>query len=213
MVLLFASASVAIIHAILPDHWMPIAAVARADRWPHSRSARVALWTGIGHVLGSLALGVFAIGLGFGLTGFIRWEGPLIGIVLMATGLGMFLWSRRSRNHPHSHSHEDPDHTMHNHGHSNHNSTKIAWLIPVGIAASPDPAILPVFLASAALGTAVVIEVLALYAVVSITAIVVLTMGAVWGGYQVRWTWLEHHADNVTAIVLILLGLAAWMAF
>lgn len=57
IVLLLAGASVAIFHAILPDHWMPIAVVARAQRWSMGRTTRVALWTGVGHVLGSIASG------------------------------------------------------------------------------------------------------------------------------------------------------------
>lgn len=88
-----------------------------------------------------------------------------------------------------------------------------ACAIPAGIAASPDPAILPVFLAAIAVNVRTAIEVLVVYSLVTIVAIVVLSLAAVWGGYQVKWVWLEHHANHVTAAVLVALGIAAWMAF
>ncbi len=226
-VLLVASASVAIIHAILPDHWVPIALVARADRWPLRRTAWTGLWTGVGHVVGSLILGVLAIGLGIGFKGLVQWETPAVGIVLIATGLGFFLWSRNhhltphSHTHSHSHSHEHFHFigggrgglTRHGHGENRdlpHSHSKIAWLIPVGIAASPDLAILPVGVAAATVGLDLAIQVVILYVVVSIGSMVAFTVGAAWGGYHIQWPWLEQHASDITALVLILLGLVAW---
>ncbi|MHB1610081.1 MAG: hypothetical protein ACYCOU_01050 [Sulfobacillus sp.] len=234
IVLLLAGASVAIFHAILPDHWMPIALVARAQRWSTGRTTRVALWTGIGHVLGSIALGVIVIALGYGLKGILRLEGPIVGIVLVLTGVGLFLWSLRhpghhhphgaeghSHEHDHAHDHEHsadahghphPGHT-HDHDHHDNRRSRGAWLIPAGIAASPDPTILPVFLAAIAVNIRTAIEVLAVYSLVTIVAMVGLTLAAVWGGYQVKWNWLERHANHVTAAVLVALGIAAWVAF
>ena len=234
IVLLLAGASVAIFHAILPDHWMPIALVARAQRWSTGRTTRVALWTGIGHVLGSIALGVIVIALGYGLKGILRLEGPIVGIVLVLTGVGLFLWSLRhpghhhphgaeghSHEHDHAHDHEHsadahghphPGHT-HDHDHHDNRRSRGAWLIPAGIAASPDPTILPVFLAAIAVNIRTAIEVLAVYSLVTIVAMVGLTLAAVWGGYQVQGVWLERHANHVTAAVLVALGVAAWMAF
>jgi hypothetical protein len=230
IVLLLAGASVAIFHAILPDHWMPIALVARAQRWSTGRTTRVALWTGIGHVLGSIALGVIVIALGYGLKGILRLEGPIVGIVLVLTGVGLFLWSLRhpGHHHPHgaedhtqehdhehsadAHGHPHPGHT-HDHDHHDNRRSRGAWLIPAGIAASPDPTILPVFLAAIAVNIRTAIEVLAVYSLVTIVAMVGLTLAAVWGGYQVKWNWLERHANHVTAAVLVALGIAAWVAF
>ncbi len=219
---------------------MPIAVVARAQRWSTGRTTRVALWTGVGHVLGSLALGVLIMGLGFGLKGILRIEGPIVGIVLVLTGIGLFLWSRRHPGHSHPHPHEadlahkheathvhssdhshDPDapppppygHSqVHDHHLSDRFRRRSTWLIPAGIAASHDPTILPVFLAAMAVNVRTVALVSAVYALVTILAIVVLSLAAVWGGYQVKWTWLEQHAHHVTAAVLVALGIVAWAA-
>lgn len=193
--------------------------VARAQRWSTGHTTRVALWTGVGHVVGSLALGVIIMALGYGLQGILRVEGPIVGIVLVVSGIGLFLWSQRHRGHSHSHSHPHPHPHPHPHHHgeeAHHPSDPLrrrsAWLIPAGIAASPDATILPVFLAAVAVSVRTAIEVSVVYAVVTILAITGLSLAATWGGYQVKWTWLEQHASHVTSAVLIALGIAAWAA-
>ena len=40
--LAIAAASVGALHALAPDHWLPIAAVSRARSWSLARTARVA---------------------------------------------------------------------------------------------------------------------------------------------------------------------------
>ncbi|QSO54320.1 hypothetical protein JZ785_27440 (plasmid) [Alicyclobacillus curvatus] len=54
--LLLAAAGVAILHSILPDHWVPLAVVAGTNRWGMSRVAKIPFLASIGHVVGSLVL-------------------------------------------------------------------------------------------------------------------------------------------------------------
>ena len=56
-----AAMTVGALHTLAPDHFVPVAAVARARGWSRGRTARVALLCGFGHVtvwvlLGGLAL-------------------------------------------------------------------------------------------------------------------------------------------------------------
>lgn len=62
-----AAAVVAIFHSILPDHWVPLAVVARTQRWSLLRVGRVTFLASLGHVIASLVLGgiVAVIGLRF----------------------------------------------------------------------------------------------------------------------------------------------------
>ena len=172
LVLLLAAASVALFHTILPDHWMPIVLVARVERWSSFRLIRVALWTGLAHVFGSLVLGAIVIGLGYSVKGTLQLEGPLVGIVLVVTGIAMFLWNLRQRGHGHPHSHADDDHP-HTHE-SNRQLGRPTWLVSAGIAASPDLTILPIFLAAVAVSLSAAIEVFFLFALVTILSIILL---------------------------------------
>jgi hypothetical protein len=65
--LIAAAAGVGLGHAILPDHWVPLAMVGRTQRYPLSKVARLSGLAGVTHVLVSLVLGaaIIAVGLHF----------------------------------------------------------------------------------------------------------------------------------------------------
>ena len=47
---------VGVLHTIVPDHWVPIALLARQLGWSKAETARAALKAGVGHVLSTLAI-------------------------------------------------------------------------------------------------------------------------------------------------------------
>jgi hypothetical protein len=53
-----AAAAVGVLHTIVPDHWLPVALVARQRRWSRRETAAAALRAGAGHVLSTLMLGL-----------------------------------------------------------------------------------------------------------------------------------------------------------
>jgi putative Mn2+ efflux pump MntP len=83
--------------------------------------------------------------------------------------------------------------------------------VPFGVAASPDLTILPVALAASAFGAGTVLSVLGLFAVVTMGTFVGLTVAATVAGYQVKGEWLERHANTITALVLIGIGVVAYV--
>jgi nickel/cobalt exporter len=108
--LLAASAGVGFGHAILPDHWVPLAVLGRPRRYPLGRVARLSGLAGIAHVLVSILLGgvIIAVGLQFRST-VQDAQGTIIGCILILTGLGFAILelSGCGRRHPHEH---DSDH-------------------------------------------------------------------------------------------------------
>ena len=91
-------------HAVLPDHWVPLAVVGRAERWPLSRVARVSSLAAIGHVLTSIVLGgvIALIGLQFQKQ-IETQQGHIVGGVLIITGLALLAWGVSGHGHPHAH--------------------------------------------------------------------------------------------------------------
>ncbi len=47
---------VGVLHTIVPDHWVPIALLARQRGWSKAETARAALQAGVGHILSTLAI-------------------------------------------------------------------------------------------------------------------------------------------------------------
>lgn len=225
--LLAASAGVGFGHAILPDHWVPLAVVGRTRRYPLSRVARLSGLAGIAHVLISIVLGavIIAIGLQFRST-VQNAQDTIIGCLLIATGLGFGAFElvgpghthEHGHGHGHSHSHEedDPDGQGQGHEHEGHRHNQpeprgirglAAIMVPFGAAASPDLTILPVFLAATTAGVATAVGSLVIFASVTIGTIVGLTLTAAKGGYQIRGQWLERWGNTITAATLIAIGI------
>jgi hypothetical protein len=210
--LLAASAGVGFGHAILPDHWVPLAVLGRARRYPLAKVARLSGLAGVAHVVISIVLGavIIAIGLQFRST-VQNAQDTIIGCLLIATGLGFgafeLLGPGHSHDHPHGH---DPDHDDHAHGEHATDRRGIrglaAIMVPFGAAASPDLTILPVFLAATTAGVATAVGSLVIFAAVTIGTIVGLTLTAARGGYQIRGQWLEQWGNTITAATLIVIG-------
>jgi ABC-type nickel/cobalt efflux system permease component RcnA len=234
LLLLGAAAAVAILHSIMPDHWVPLAVVARTQRWSLLHVGRISLLASLGHVITSLVLGgiIAIIGLQFQQE-FETQQGHIIGTVLILTGIIFLIWGllgHNSHDHAHHHHHETDhihphDHYTHDHHthdhlhvHDDHNEQAsslakrlAAIAVPFGVAASPDLTILPVALAASAVGTGAVVGVLSIFAAVTILTFLGLTVIATIAGYQIKGEWLEHNATTITSLVLIILGIVAFV--
>ncbi len=206
--LLAAAAGVALGHAILPDHWVPLAVLGRTRRYPLSRIARLSGLAGVAHVLVSLVLGavIIAIGLQFRST-IESAQDTIIGCVLIATGLGFAVLELTGHGPDHAHDH-DHDHGDHGDREPRRHGVQglAAVMVPFGAAASPDLTILPVFLAATTAGVATAVGSLVVFAAVTIGTIVGLTLAAARGGYEIRGQWLERWGNAFTALVLIMIG-------
>jgi nickel/cobalt transporter (NicO) family protein len=203
--LIATAAAVGFGHAIMPDHWMPLAVLGRTRRYPLSRVARLSSLAGVAHVLLSLLLGALIIVIGLQFRSQVEHaQNTIVGALLVATGVA-FVWAEVSgRRHRHAHDHG------HDHGHHGESPGRLrglaAIMIPFGAAASPDLTILPVFLAAATVGAGTAIGSLLAFSLATIATIVVLTMLATAGGYQLRGRWLDRWGNAITAVVLLLIG-------
>jgi len=56
--LMLAAATVGALHTLAPDHWVPFAALARANRWSVRQTARTTMLCGFGHVTVSALLAI-----------------------------------------------------------------------------------------------------------------------------------------------------------
>jgi hypothetical protein len=216
--LLAAAATVGFLHSVLPDHWVPLAVIARTQRWSIVRTARISLLASVGHVLTSIILAgiIAAVGLQFRST-FETQQGHIVGVILILTGLGFAVWALTGRGHEHDHAYireVEHDHAREEGNESAQNQPLLrrfaAIAVPFGAAASPDLTVLPVALAASAIGIGTVVGVLSTFSLVTLSTFVILTVAATLAGYQVKGEWLEEHGNMITAVVLVAIGAAVY---
>lgn len=199
-----AAVTVGALHTLAPDHWVPFAALARAQGWSAARTARVTFLCGFGHVTVSALLGLLA--LLFGRAIFERAGermGAVAGILLIGFGLAYGIWGlrRAAGRHVHGHAHARYDHV-----HAPSKTT--AWSLFLLFSADPCVAVIPLLFAAAPLGTAPAVGIVLLYEVATIGTMIALVLPARAGLERLRFPWLDHWGDAVAGGLIAATGLA-----
>jgi nickel/cobalt exporter len=201
--LALAAVTVGSLHTLAPDHWIPFAALARAQRWSAARTARVTIACGLGHVTVSALLGLG--GLFFGLRvmeAFGRRMETLAGILLVGFGLAYAAWGlrRAAGRRLHGHPHLRYDHV--------HDASKTtAWSLFLLFSADPCVAVIPLLFAAAPLGAARTAGIVLLYELATITAMVALVLPARAGARVLRAGWLDRFGDAAAGGVIAAAGI------
>ncbi len=92
LTLIVAVGAVGVLHTLVPDHWVPIALVARHHGWTRAQTIRAALGAGGGHVLSTLAIGLLVWYAGVAFAARFGTElSAVSGVALIAFGLWIFV--------------------------------------------------------------------------------------------------------------------------
>jgi len=173
MILSATAAFIGFVHTLVgPDHYVPFIAMAGARKWTLRRTLGITAVCGVGHVAGSVVLGLIGISFGWSLgklTVFENVRGNLAGWLLLGFGLAYLVWGlhRAIRNRPHIHLHVHADQSVHTHVHSHvhdhvhvHDSSAQAgskqkitpWILFVIFVFGPCEALIPILMYPAAEG-------------------------------------------------------------
>jgi nickel/cobalt transporter (NicO) family protein len=203
-----AAVAVGALHALAPDHFLPVAAVARARGWSAARTARVALLCGFGHVTVSALLGVLALAFGIELLSSLgRRMESVAGLLLVGFGVAYAVWGVRralaARVHGHHHHHYDHVHDA---------SRATVWSLFAIYCADPCVAVLPILFAAAPLGAAGTVLVVATYELATMASMLVLVLLAHASARRLKSPLLERYGDGAAGAFIALTGIAvAWL--
>jgi ABC-type nickel/cobalt efflux system permease component RcnA len=168
-ILLVSAVSIGFAHTILgPDHYLPFILLSKARNWTPAKTAIITSLCGVGHVLGSILLGVIGISFGLGLDKLNLIEshrGNIAAWLLIAFGLIYFIWGvrRAIKTRPHKHWHTHSDGTVHQHEHQHvqehshvhgEKSKKLTpWILFIIFVLGPCEALIPLLMYPAAMNS------------------------------------------------------------
>ncbi|MGE5180844.1 MAG: hypothetical protein ACM31C_02220 [Acidobacteriota bacterium] len=206
--LAIAAATVGALHALAPDHWVPVAAVARAKGWPARRTARVALVCGFGHVTVSAALGLVALVSGTAvITALGAQVGAISGVLLIGFGAAYALWGARHviarRLHGHDHAHFDHVHDP---------GQRTVWTLFAIYCADPCVAVVPIVFAAAPLSRAATLAIVVVYELSTMATMAALTLAAHGGASRLRARWIERYGDSAAGGLIVATGIVVALA-
>ena len=191
----------ALVHALIPNHWLPLVAVARAEQWKVRDVTTVTLLSATAHVLGTVALGL--------LLGFIGKElkeeyGHAIQVAssVLLIIFGLIYYTVNLPNHHHS-SQKDV---------AQYKRSKRRWILIfiVMMFLSPCLEVESLFLSAGAYGMGTVTLLSVVYAIVSISGILLLVTLGHRGVNLLSASFIEHNEKRISGIVLIVVGIISF---
>ena len=205
---LFASLAVAAIsigslHSLAPDHWVPIAAIARARNWSKGKALRVAFLCGFGHVTVSVFLGLLALLFGAQLFQSIGERMVSVaGLLMIGFGVAYAIWGLR-----HTFAHRLHGHHHHHYDHVHDPSSVSVWSLFLIYCADPCVAVIPILFAAAPLSTVETISIVVAYEVATVGAMVILVGVAQSGAQLFKGKWIERFGDAIAGGLIVATGI------
>lgn len=111
-------AAIGVLHTLVPDHWLPIALLARQEGWTPRETIRAAGGAALGHSLSTLAIGLLVWLAGAALAArFAHTVDIAAGAALVGFGLYLVIASLRDLRCAHDGAHAHPGGHAHGHDH------------------------------------------------------------------------------------------------
>lgn len=196
--IVIATIVLAFVHALIPNHWLPLVAVAKSEKWEKAEVVLIASITASAHVLGTVILGIVLGMVGSKLAkeyeGYVHVIAP---VMLIIFGLIYF-----TVNLPHHHLNEK-------NGVGQYRRSKRRWILifVIFMFFSPCLEVESLFLAAGAYGWNSILLLAMVYALISITGILMLVMLAFRGIQLINSRFIEDNEKRITGMVLIIVGI------
>lgn len=199
-ILLMSTASIAFLHALAPDHWMPFAAIGKAQNWAKLKLLGMTFISGLGHVGISIAVSVIGILLGFSLTklkGIEGYRGQVALWLLIGFGVAYMIWGiKKARGHKHSHIDEEKLRTK----------TVAVWTMFAIFILGPCEPLIPLVFLGYNYGYAGVIAVSVIFSLITIIMMLVQSLLAFMGIQLIKTDITGRYAHAFTGLVIALTG-------
>lgn len=215
--------SIGFIHTIVgPDHYLPFVMMGKAGKWSCSKTIIITFFSGIGHVLSSVILGLIGVLLGISVSKLQLIEGfrgNVAAWLLIGFGFMYFLWGIKmvfkNRPHKHIHLHEDgePHHHEHNHvsehAHPHEGKNLTPWILFTIFVFGPCEPLIPILMYPAAnssyFGLFLVTLVFGLTTISTMVAIVALSY---YGFNLLPFQRFERYMHPISGAAICISGLA-----
>jgi len=198
--IIIGSVLISFLHAVIPNHWLPVLAIGKKEGWTLAETTRVTFLAGMAHVLSTLIIGVLLGLIGSELKqhveNFTRIIAPSI-LILMG-----FYFIRQ--------------HYTHHHFHVNQQQLKkktkrsIILALVVAMFLSPCLEIEAYFLLAGTKSWYLLGGIGLMYTVISITGMLIWIRVVYKGLLKLNWHSWEHNAGIITGLVLIITGIISF---
>ncbi|MEI6892242.1 MAG: hypothetical protein V5783_08735 [Pontiella sp.] len=220
------AALIGLVHTLMgPDHYLPFIVMSKARQWSLTKTMWITFLCGLGHVIGSIALGLIgsAMGMAIGKIEAVEaWRGNLAAQMLIIFGVTYFIWGvhRAIKNKSHTHAHVHADNVMHTHPHAHHQEhahphgtkkrTATPWILFTIFVFGPCEPLIPLIMYPAAEhSVAGMLLVAGVFAVATIGTMLTVVALSIWGVVRfIKFQTLERFSHALAGAAVCLSGMA-----
>jgi cytochrome c biogenesis protein CcdA len=189
--------AISILHAILPNHWLPVVAISKQVGWSVRQTAGITMLAALAHSLSTVIIGIL-IGLGGrGLENILPQFQYVSAVILIGLGI-LFLW--RHQHHMHFHMRDVE---------VKKKSTKryLIGSILLAMFMSPCLEVSALFLISGPEGLHITLVLGLIYTITSAIGMTLFAWLSLQGLKKVDWHKVEHNSGLISGLILILSGI------
>jgi putative Mn2+ efflux pump MntP len=193
-----------LIHPLFPNHWIPLIAIAKAEKWTNKETITATLVTGFSHTLSTIIIGIIVGFVGIKLSENYSYLTKLAApIILVIIGIVYLFLDFRSHQHKHF---DITSETLKN------KKSKVAIIttLCIGMFLSPCIEIEAFYFQAATKGWLGILIVSVVYLTMTLIIMTSLVYFGLKGLNKFNFHFLEHYEKRITGIVLIALGLFAY---
>lgn len=198
--IIIGSLLISLLHAVIPNHWLPVLAIGKKHKWTLAETSRVTLIAGLAHVISTVIIGLLLGLIGGELTEHIEHFSHIIAPAVLIL-IGLYFISQHYRHH---HFHLQKEQL------EKKSTTSIVWALVIAMFLSPCMEIEAYFLLAGSRGWYMLAGIAALYAVISIAGMLIWIRIVYKGLLKLNWHKWEHNAGIITGLVLIITGIISF---
>lgn len=189
--------AISILHAILPNHWLPVVAISRQLKWTAGKTAVITLFAALAHSLSTVIIGFGIAFGGLALDHILPYFRFVAASLLILLGIA-FVW--RHQHHMHFHLRDIKPLPESGTGY-------IIFTILLAMFLSPCLEVGALFLVAGTESIKVAIGVSLVYTITSAMGMTLFAWLALHGLKKIDWHKLEHNSGLISGIILILTGI------
>lgn len=198
--IIIGSLLISLLHAVIPNHWLPVLAIGKKEGWSLAETSRVTVLAGMAHVVSTILIGLLLGLIGSELTDHLKHFTHYIApAVLILLG---FYFIRQHYSHHHF--------NVQQRQFKRKTKSAIIVALVISMFLSPCMEIEGYFLLAGTKSWYLLMAIAATYAIISIAGMLIWIRIVYKGLLKLNWHKWEHNAGIVTGLILILTGIISF---